>query len=159
MHFKKIKPVLTLLSYFCDPNRDNMDIGKNVSMGILLPLYILSLNLFYSNSFFPLSKNIQIKLYNSTFTCIWYGSKTLSLTLKEKLRLKMFKYRIKREIFGHREPYNLDSSPHIIRIMKSSFRLKWRIVVESMWHSNWDTCRPQAIKENYKPIREFCNES
>jgi hypothetical protein len=68
---------------------------------------------------------------------ILYGCETLSLTLREEHRLRMFENRVLRRIFGpkrdevtgewrtlHEELRNLYSSPSIIRIIKSR-RMRW----------------------------------
>jgi hypothetical protein len=49
----------------------------------------------------------------------------LSLTLREEYRLKVFKYRVLRRLYGPKgeeakdeEVHNLYSSPHVIRVVK-----------------------------------------
>ena len=47
------------------------------------------------------SKNINIKIYRSVILPdVLYGYKTWSLTLREELRLRVFKNRVLRELFG-----------------------------------------------------------
>jgi hypothetical protein len=69
---------------------------------------------------------------------VLYGCKTWSLTLREEQRLRVFKNRVLRRIFGpkrdeatgewrtlHNEELNdLYSSPNIIRVIKSR-RMRW----------------------------------
>jgi hypothetical protein len=64
---------------------------------------------------------------------VLYGHETCSLTFREEHRLRVFENRVLRRIFGSRtdevtggwrkthneEFHNLDSSPSIIRMMKS----------------------------------------
>jgi hypothetical protein len=81
-----------------------------------------------------LSKNINIKVYKTIILpAILYGCETWSLTLREEQRLRVFKNRVLRRIFGpkrdqvtgewgrlHNEELNtLYSSPNIIRVIKS----------------------------------------
>jgi hypothetical protein len=48
-----------------------------------------------------LSKNIKIKIYRtSILPVVLYGCETLSLTLREKHKLKVFENRVHRRIFG-----------------------------------------------------------
>jgi hypothetical protein len=50
-----------------------------------------------------LSKIIKIKLFrNTTFRVVLYGCETLTLTLREESRLRVFKDRVLRRIFGRR---------------------------------------------------------
>jgi hypothetical protein len=80
-----------------------------------------------------LSKNIKIRI-NKTISLpvVLYGRETLSLTLREEHRLRVFENRVLRRIFGptrdevmgdwrklhNEELHNLYSSPNIIRIIK-----------------------------------------
>jgi hypothetical protein len=73
-----------------------------------------------------------------TFSVVLYGYETWSLTLKEENRLRVFKNRVLRRIFGpkrggvtggwkklhNEELHDLYSSPSIIRIIKSR-GIKW----------------------------------
>jgi hypothetical protein len=55
-----------------------------------------------------LSKNIKIKIHrNIILPVILYGCETWSLTLREECRLKVFKKRVLRELFG----YQVDRVP------------------------------------------------
>jgi hypothetical protein len=80
-----------------------------------------------------LSKNTNIKIYITIiFPVVLYGCETLSVTLREEHRLRVFENRVLRGIFGpkrdgvtgewrrlHNEELNdLYSSPNIIRVIK-----------------------------------------
>jgi hypothetical protein len=86
-----------------------------------------------------LSKNIKIKIYRTKILpVVFYGCETWSLTLREKLRLRVFEKRVLRKIFGarrdgvtgewrklHNEELNdLYCSPSIVRVIKSK-RIRW----------------------------------
>jgi hypothetical protein len=48
-----------------------------------------------------LSKKLKIKIYRTIIlTVVLYGCKTLSLTLREEIRLRVFENRVLRRIFG-----------------------------------------------------------
>jgi hypothetical protein len=48
-----------------------------------------------------LSKNLKIKIHRTIiFSVVLYGCETWSLTLKEKLRLRVFENRVLRRVFG-----------------------------------------------------------
>jgi hypothetical protein len=70
--------------------------------------------------------------YTELFAVFLYGFETLSLTLREEPKLRMFEKRVQRRIFGSKrdevigwrqlhnvELYNLYSSPNIIIVIKS----------------------------------------
>jgi len=80
-----------------------------------------------------LSKNLKIKVYRTVILpIVLYGCETLSLTLREERKLRMFGNMVLRRIFGprrdevtgewrrlHSEELNdLYSSPNIVRVMK-----------------------------------------
>jgi hypothetical protein len=87
-----------------------------------------------------LYKNRKNRVYKTVVfvTCCLYGCQTWSLTLSEEQRLRVFKNRVLRRIFGperdeatgewrrlHNEELNdLYSSPHIIRVIKLR-RMRW----------------------------------
>ena len=89
-----------------------------------------------SNRF--LSKNLKIKLYKTIILpVVLYGCETWSLTLKEEYRLRVFKNRILRRIFGPKwdengewrrlhngELHSLHCLFNIVRVIKFR-RLRW----------------------------------
>jgi hypothetical protein len=80
-----------------------------------------------------LSRNVKVKVYKTIILpVVLYGCETWSLTLREEHRLRVFKNRVLRRIFGpkrdevtgewrklHNEEHNLYSSLDIIRQVKS----------------------------------------
>jgi hypothetical protein len=81
-----------------------------------------------------LSKNLKIKIYRIIILPVdLYGCETLSLTLREERRLRVFEYRMLRRLFGlkrdevtgkwrksHNEELNgLHSLPNIVRVVRS----------------------------------------
>jgi hypothetical protein len=90
-------------------------------------------------SFQLLSKDLKIKIHKTiTLPVVLYGYETLSLTLREEHRLRVFENRVLRRIFGpkrdevtgewrklhNEELRDLYSSSSIIRIMKGK-RMRW----------------------------------
>jgi hypothetical protein len=85
-----------------------------------------------------ISKNLKIKTYKTVILLVvLYGCKTLSLTLWEEHRLRVFENRVLRRIFGPKREedgswrklhndkmHSLYSSPNIVRVIKSR-RLMW----------------------------------
>jgi len=86
-----------------------------------------------------LSKNLNIKIYRTIILpVVLYGCETWSLTLREERRLRVFKNRVLRRIFGpkkdeatgesrklHNEELNdLYCSLNIVRVIKSR-RMRW----------------------------------
>ena len=48
-----------------------------------------------------LSKNTRIKIYRTIiFPVVWYGCETLSVTLREECRLRLFENRVLRRVSG-----------------------------------------------------------
>jgi hypothetical protein len=93
-----------------------------------------------------LSKNININIYIIIiFPAALYGYDTWSLTLREKLGLRVFENRVLRKIFGpkmdkvtgkwrklhNEELHDLYSSPNIVWVMKSG-RMRWAEHVAQM---------------------------
>jgi hypothetical protein len=93
------------------------------------------------------SKNIKIIIYKTiVLHVVLYGCETLSLTLREEHRLRVFRKRVLKIIFGskcdkvtggwrkpHNEEFhNLSSSLSIIGISKS-MRMRWAEHVARMW--------------------------
>jgi hypothetical protein len=86
-----------------------------------------------------LSRNVKVKTCKTVILpIVLYGCETLSLTLREEHRLRVFENRVLRRIFGpkrdevtgerrkmhNRELHNLCSSPDIIRQIKLR-RMSW----------------------------------
>jgi len=86
-----------------------------------------------------LSKNLKIKIYRTIILpVVLYGCETLSLTLREERKLRVFENMLFRRIFGPRkdevtrewrrlhnkELNDLYSSPNIVRVIKSR-RMRW----------------------------------
>jgi hypothetical protein len=86
-----------------------------------------------------LSKNVKIKIYRTIILpVVLFGCESWSLTLREECRLRVFKNKVLRRIFGpkrdkvtgkwrrlhNKELYALYSSPNIIQVIKSR-RLRW----------------------------------
>jgi len=86
-----------------------------------------------------LSKNLKIKIYRTIILpVVLYGCETLSLTLREERKLRVFENMLLRRIFGPRkdevtrewrrlhnkELNDLYSSPNIVRVIKSR-RMRW----------------------------------
>jgi hypothetical protein len=99
---------------------------------------LLSSNLLY--------KNTKIKIYRTIiFPVVLYGCETWSVTLREEHRLRVFKNRVLRRIFGlkrdevtgewrrqhNKELNDLYSSPNIIWVIKSR-RIRWAVHVSRM---------------------------
>jgi hypothetical protein len=82
------------------------------------------------------SKNVKVRLYKTIILpVVLYGSETWSLTLREEHRLRVFKNRVLRRIFGlkkdegwgklhNEELHNLYPLPNVIRMINSR-RLRW----------------------------------
>jgi hypothetical protein len=87
--------------------------------------------------------NLKVKIYKTIILpVVLYGCETWSLTMREEHRLRVFKNRMLRRIFGHKrdevmgewkklhngEVRNLNSSPDIIRQIKSR-KMRWAGIV------------------------------
>jgi hypothetical protein len=81
-----------------------------------------------------MSRNVKIKIYKTIILpVVLYGCETLSLTLREEHRLRIFENRVLRRIFGlkrdevtggwrklhNEELHDLYSSPSIVRVIKA----------------------------------------
>jgi hypothetical protein len=113
-----------------------------------------------------LSKNIKIRIYKTIILpVVLYGCGTLSPTLSEEHRLKVFENRVLRKIFGpkrneviggwrklyNEELHNLYCSPRVIRISKSR-RIRWAGYVARMGE-NWNACKILVGKpEGMRPL-------
>jgi hypothetical protein len=86
-----------------------------------------------------LSKNVKVRIYKTIIlSVVLYGYETLSLTVKQEHKLRVFENRVLREKFGpkrvevtggwrklrNEKLRNLFSSPSMIRIIKSR-RMRW----------------------------------
>jgi hypothetical protein len=85
-----------------------------------------------------ISKELKIKIYKTVILpVVLYGCETWSLILREEHRLRVFKNRVLRKIFGPKrdedgswrklhndELHNLYSSPNTVRVIKSR-RMRW----------------------------------
>jgi hypothetical protein len=86
-----------------------------------------------------MSRNVKIKIYKTIILrVVLYGCETLSLTLREEHRLRVFENRVRRRIFGpkrdevtggwrklhNEELHVLYSSPSIVRMIKAR-RMRW----------------------------------
>jgi hypothetical protein len=126
----KIKYLQTKINHYCmhEDTMDRLNSGNSC--------YHLVLNLFSSHF---LSKKTKIRaLGYRNIIYILYRCETGSLTLQEEHRLRVFKNRVLRKIFGlkweevrwdwrtlHNEKlHDLNSSLNIIQAMKSS-RIRW----------------------------------
>jgi len=98
--------------------------------------YYLVQNLLSSRS---LSKNLKIKIHRTIILpVVLYGCGTLSLTLREERRLRVFENRVLRRVFGckrdevtgewrklhNEELRDLYTLPKIVRVVKSR-RMRW----------------------------------
>jgi hypothetical protein len=81
-----------------------------------------------------LSRNVKIKIYKTIILpVVLYGCETLSLTIREEHKLRVFENRVFRRIFGpkrdevtggwrkqhNEELHGLYSSPSIVRVIKA----------------------------------------
>jgi hypothetical protein len=86
-----------------------------------------------------LSRNVKIKIYKIIILpVVLYGCETLSLTLREEHRLRVFENRVLKRIFGpkraevtggwrklhNEELHGLYTSPSIVRVIKAR-RMRW----------------------------------
>jgi hypothetical protein len=89
---------------------------------------------------------VKIKIYKTIILpVVLYGCETLSLTLREEHRLRVFENRVLRRIFGpkrdevtggwrklhNQELHGLCSSSSIIRVIKAK-RMRWAVHVARM---------------------------
>ena len=91
-----------------------------------------------------LSRNLKIKIYRTIILpVVLYGCETLSLTLREERRLRVFENRVLRRVFGpkrdevewkklHNEEFSyLYTLANIVRVVKSR-KMSWAGHVASM---------------------------
>jgi hypothetical protein len=113
-----------------------------------------------------LSRKLKVKIYKTIILpVVLYGCETLSLTLREEHRLRVFENRVLRRIFGptrdevtgewrklnNGEIHNLYSSPDIIRQIKSR-RMRWAGHVARMGEGR-NVCRVLVGKpEGRRPL-------
>jgi hypothetical protein len=86
-----------------------------------------------------LSRNVKIKIYKTIILpVVFYGYETLSLTLREEHRLRVFENRLLSRIFGpkrnevtvgwiklhNEELHGLYSSPSIVRVIRAR-KMRW----------------------------------
>jgi hypothetical protein len=86
-----------------------------------------------------MSRNVKIKIYKTIILpVVLYGCETLSLTLREEHRLRVFENRVLRRIFGpkryevtggwrklhNKELHGLYFSPSIVRVIRAR-RMRW----------------------------------
>jgi hypothetical protein len=104
-----------------------------------LKSFEISITIFSPKSFVlpSYTKNLKIKIYKTVILpVVLYECETLSLTLGEEHRLRVFENRVLRKIFGpkreedgpwrklHNELHDLYFSPNIVRVIKSR-RMRW----------------------------------
>jgi hypothetical protein len=96
-------------------------------------------------SLFCLVEGRPLNIQNYNFICGFYGCETLSLTLREEHRLRVFENRVLRTIFGpkrdevtggwrklhNEELQGLFSSPSSVRVIKAR-RMRWAGYVARM---------------------------
>jgi hypothetical protein len=101
-----------------------------------------------------LSRNVKIRIYKTIILpVVLYGCETMSLTLREEHRLRVFEKRVLRRIFGpkrdevtggwrklhNEELRGLYSSPGIVRVIKAR-RMRW----------TWHVTRMGEVRGAYK---------
>jgi hypothetical protein len=121
--FKYLGATLTDQNYIHDEIRSRLN-SRNACFHAVQNL--LSSRLLY--------RNVKIKIYNTIILpVVLYGCETWSLTLREEHRLRTFKNRVLRIIFGpksdevtggwkkmhNEELHSLYSSPSIVRVIKA----------------------------------------
>jgi hypothetical protein len=116
---------------------------------------------------------VKIKIYKTIILpVVLYGCETLSLTLREEHRLRVFENRVLRRIFGpkrdevtggcrklhNKELHGLYSSPSIVRVIKAR-RMRWAGHVarmgEMMGAYNILVGRPEGRRPLGRPRRRW----
>jgi hypothetical protein len=139
--FERVEQFKYLGRTLTDQNSTEEEIRSRLKSGN--PCYHSVQNLLHSSL---LSKNTKIKIYRTIILpVVLYGCETLSLTMREERRLRVFENRVLRWVFGpkrdevtgkwkrlhNEELYDLYPSPNIVQVMKSR-RLRWRGHVAGM---------------------------
>jgi hypothetical protein len=132
--FEKVEKFKYLEAILTDQNCIHEEIRSSLNMGNAC--YHAVQNLLSSRL---LSRNMKIKIHKTIiFPVVLYGCETLSLTLREEQRLRVFQNRVLRRIFGpkrdevtggwrklhNEELHGLYSSPSIVRVIKAR-RMRW----------------------------------
>jgi hypothetical protein len=112
---------------------------------------------------------VKIKIYNTIILpVVLYGCETLSLTLREEDRLRVFENRVLRIIFGpkkdevtggwrklhNEELHGLYSLPSIVRVIKAR-RMRWACMGEVRDAYNILVGRPEGRRPLGRPRRRW----
>jgi hypothetical protein len=116
-----------------------------------------------------LSKNLKIKIYRTTILpMVLYGFETWSPTLREESRLRVFKNRVLRRVFGHKrdevtgewrnlhneEQNDLYSLHNILRVVKSRHGM-WRVMGEDRGVHRVLLGKPEGKRPLGRPRRRW----